>query len=124
LKRLPFLWRVLVSAIALWVVTLIYPQGLRLAAVAPEGAIVDFLLAGLLLAVADAVLRPVLLVLALPFTILTLGLFSLVVNAVVLAVVAALTRLDLGSLGPAIVAALLVTIASALLAGAVRRDRH
>ncbi|MBP7006150.1 phage holin family protein [Patescibacteria group bacterium] len=39
-------------------------------------------LAGLAIAVVNTVLRPVLQILALPFSIITLGLFSLVVNAV------------------------------------------
>ncbi|HWG85094.1 MAG TPA: phage holin family protein [Deinococcales bacterium] len=124
MKRVPLLWQVLVSAAALWAVTLVYPEGLRLEG-RGEGldAAIDFLLAGGALVLANMVLRPVVLIFTLPLTIATLGLFTLVVNAIVLWVVAAFTRLALGPIGPAIVAALLVSIASWLLAGFVRRQR-
>lgn len=47
-------------------------------------------LAGLVLALVNALLRPVLVVLTLPLTILTLGLFILVINALLVMLVAAL----------------------------------
>lgn len=47
-------------------------------------------LAGLVLAVVNALLRPVLIVLTLPITILTLGLFLLVINALMVMLVSAL----------------------------------
>ena len=46
------------------------------------------LLAGIVLGVINATIKPVLLVLTLPFTVLTLGLFIFLVNAVCLALVA------------------------------------
>ena len=46
------------------------------------------LLAGLILGLVNAVIKPILFVLTLPFTIVTLGLFIFVVNAVCLALVA------------------------------------
>ena len=46
------------------------------------------LLAGIILGVVNAVIKPVLFVLTLPVTILTLGLFIFVVNAICLALVA------------------------------------
>ena len=48
------------------------------------------LLGALVLGIANAIVRPVLILLTLPVTILTLGLFLLVVNAVMLALAAAL----------------------------------
>jgi putative membrane protein len=44
----------------------------------------DLLVASLLLGILNAVLRPILLLLALPLLVVTLGLFMLVINAVVL----------------------------------------
>jgi putative membrane protein len=49
-----------------------------------------FLLAGALLGIANAVVRPVVVLFTLPLTILTLGLFLFVVNASMIALVAAL----------------------------------
>lgn len=46
------------------------------------------LLAGLILGFVNAIIRPILFILTLPFTIVTLGLFIFVVNAICLALVA------------------------------------
>lgn len=66
--------------------------GLALAAYLLPGVsyngIVDLLIAALLLGVVNAVLRPILFVLTLPFTIITLGLFLLVLNAAMIGLVA------------------------------------
>ncbi len=63
---------------ALWVAAAVYPAALRLD---PPQAL---LLAGLGLGLANAVVRPVLLVLTLPLNLLTLGLFTWVVNGLLL----------------------------------------
>lgn len=47
-------------------------------------------IAGLVLALVNAVVKPVLVILTLPLTILTLGLFYFIVNAICLAIAAAL----------------------------------
>jgi putative membrane protein len=52
----------------------------------------DLVVASLLLGILNAVLRPVLLVLALPLVLLTLGLFVLVINALLLWLVSWLMR--------------------------------
>ena len=66
--------------------------GLAVAAALIPGIHVDgsatLLLAGLLLGVVNAVVRPVIVLLTLPITVLTLGLFLWVVNALMLALVA------------------------------------
>lgn len=80
------------NAIALWVATLIFP-GIRLegageaafAGLGPAGqAAVYFLLAGAVLALVNMVVRPIVKVLSFPFYVLTLGLFFVVVNALML----------------------------------------
>ena len=53
---------------------------------------VALLVASLLLGIFNAILRPVLVVLAMPLLILTLGLFTLVINAFLLYLVSALMR--------------------------------
>ncbi|MBP7701763.1 MAG: phage holin family protein [Phenylobacterium sp.] len=66
--------------------------GLALAAYLLKGvgydSFVDLLLAALLLGVLNAVVRPILFVLTLPLTIVTLGLFLLVLNAAMIGLVA------------------------------------
>ncbi|HLW47614.1 MAG TPA: phage holin family protein [bacterium] len=75
----------LITAVALYLTALIVP-GVRVAGFA--GA----MLAALVLGIVNAVLRPVILLLTLPLNILTLGLFTFAVNALMLYVVARVTH--------------------------------
>ena len=72
-----FLLRVLVNILALALAASVVP-GIRLDGMMPAIA------AGLLLGIVNAVVRPVLLVLTLPITLVTLGLFLLVLNGLCL----------------------------------------
>jgi putative membrane protein len=78
-----FLLRWLLNALGLWLATVIVP-GVGATSVAALAA------AGLLLGLANTLVRPVLVLLTLPLTLVTLGLFLVVVNAIVLLMVAAL----------------------------------
>ena len=76
-----FVLRALISAIGFWIATR-WVSGIR---IDNAGTLV---LAGLLLGVVNAVVRPILIVLTLPITILSLGLFLLIVNTAMVALVA------------------------------------
>ena len=69
------------------------------------------LLAALVLGLVNAVLRPIVVFLSLPITILTFGLFLLVVNALMLLVVGAIVPgVRLRGVGPAVWGALLLSV--------------
>lgn len=76
-----FVIRTLISAAALWVAVMLLP-GLEF-----DDAAWALLVIALILGVANAIVKPILSILSLPIVVLTLGLFLLVVNAVVLALV-------------------------------------
>lgn len=78
-----FVLRALISAIGLWIATR-WVSGITI-----DDA-TTLVLAGLLLGIVNAIVRPIAIVLTLPITILTLGLFLLVVNAGMVALVASL----------------------------------
>lgn len=78
-----FVLRAVIAALGLWVATRWLP-GLRIDDAA------TLLLAGFLLGLVNAVVRPLAVLLTLPLTLLTLGLFLLVINAAMLSLVAAL----------------------------------
>lgn len=78
-----FLLRVLLNAVALLIAAWLVP-GVQITGAAAA------ILAGLLLGVVNALVRPVLLLLTLPFTLVTLGLFIFVVNGICFALTAAL----------------------------------
>ena len=78
-----FVLRVAIVALGLWLATQILP-GLYFAS---AGTLLG---AALLLGVVNAIVRPIAVLLTLPLTLLTLGLFLLVVNAAMLGLVALL----------------------------------
>jgi putative membrane protein len=71
------------------------------------------ILAAGILGVVNAVIRPLVLLLTLPITILTLGLFTLVINAVMLQIVASLVPgFTIETFSAALVGALIVSLVS------------
>ena len=74
-----FLIRLIVNAVALYCVTL-FVSGVHL--VPLWGSLIaGALVAALILGVVNAILRPILVIISLPLEIVTLGLFTLVINA-------------------------------------------
>jgi putative membrane protein len=81
----PFLLHWALTAFALWVASHVF-KGMRFSG---TGALV---VSALLLGLANAIVRPLLVFLTLPLTLITFGLFLLVINAVVLMLVAKLVE--------------------------------
>jgi putative membrane protein len=78
----------------------------------PFGVYGTYLWIALIFGVVNAIVGPILRLLSLPFVVLTLGLFLLVVNAALLALTAGLTsRLEIDGIGTAIVGGLILAIA-------------
>jgi len=78
-----FLLRAVLAAVGLWLAT-VWVRGVYISD--PT----TLILAGLLLGVVNAIVRPIAFILTLPITILTLGLFLFVLNAGMVALVAAI----------------------------------
>lgn len=72
-----FLIRLIINALALLIVAYLF-QGHGVFVTGPVGAIV----AAFVLGIVNAILRPILIILTLPLEIVTLGLFTFVINAV------------------------------------------
>ncbi len=99
-----FLLRLLIGALGLWLASEIVP-GIEVR----DGW--TLLLAALLLGIVNAVVRPIAVLLTLPLTILTLGLFLLVVNAAMLALVAwTLGGLTVAGFWPALFGSIVVSL--------------
>jgi len=81
----PFLIHWAITAVSLWVASLLF-RGLKFDG---TGALV---VSALLLGLANAVVKPLLIVLTLPLTLVTFGLFLLVINALMILLVAALVK--------------------------------
>lgn len=75
-----FLIRLVITAIALWVTTLIVP-GVRVGGESGANTALTLVAVALIFGVVNAVLKPIIKVFGCVFYLLTLGLFALVVNA-------------------------------------------
>ena len=101
-----FLIRALVVAAGLWVASRIVPG-------VSFDTTESLLWAALLLGVINAFVRPVLIVLTIPITILTLGLFLLVINGLMIELVAHfMDGFHVAGLGSAMLAAIVVGLTS------------
>lgn len=101
-----FIVRLAINILGLWVADALVP-GMKIAGAG------TFIVAGILLGVVNALVRPVLLLLTLPFTIVTLGLFVLIINAAMLALVSAfLEQFTLSGFWAALWGAVVVSLTS------------
>jgi putative membrane protein len=84
-----FVIRVAVVAVSLWVATLIV-DGINYTASSTAGSIGTLVAVALIFGLVNAVLKPLIKVVGCPFYVLTLGLFGLVVNALLFLLVGAI----------------------------------
>jgi len=99
-----FLFRAVIAALGLWLATY-WLSGIRI------DSPTTLVLAGILLGVVNAIVRPIAILLTLPFTVLTIGLFLLVVNAAMLGLVALiLPGFYINGFWTAVLAALIVSV--------------
>ncbi|MCH3943484.1 MAG: phage holin family protein [Atopobiaceae bacterium] len=107
------------TAVAIWLVPGIEAYG---------GAYVGPIFAALCLAVVNVTIKPVMQALGLPLTILTLGIFALVVNALALELASWLARnvfqagITINGFGSAFLGAIIISIMTAILGGITGLD--
>jgi putative membrane protein len=117
-----FFLRWFINAIALLAAAFVVP-GIRLTASATNPGLNEWMtlaLAALIFGLINAIIRPVVIFLTLPLTILTLGLFMFVVNALMLLLTSRIAQaLDLGfrvdGFGSALLGALVISVVSFIL---------
>ena len=125
------LLRLVINALALLVTAWIVP-GIHLGAAGPhptERDWVTLLIVALVFGLVNAVIRPIIILLSLPIQILTLGLFTFVINAFMLLLTSWIAqRLDLGfgvdGFLPALLGALLISVVSFVLSRALGKLRQ
>jgi putative membrane protein len=107
----PFLVQWGLTSLSLWVASYLF-SGLRFA----DGS--SLLIAALLLGFANAVVKPLLILFTLPLTVLTMGLFLLVVNALVLMLVSAVVSgFTISSFWTAFFASIFISLFSLFISG-------
>ncbi|WP_290707773.1 MULTISPECIES: phage holin family protein [Gordonia] len=92
---IPFLWRTATTGLTLWLATLLVPDSMYFVwgeAGQRWQQVGIVLLVAVIFGVINALIKPVVQILSIPFYILTLGLFHVVVNALMLWLVSWFTR--------------------------------
>lgn len=104
--------RIVINALALWAAAALV-GGITL-----SSEIGDVLLVALVFGIVNAILKPILMVVSLPFLIVTLGLFALVVNAALIMITARLmTGFSVDGWGAALLGSIIVSVVTMLLGG-------
>lgn len=131
-----FIVRVLINGLALWVASWLLPGITLEAGAAAEasggnetvGIVLGYLFIGLIFGLVNAFVRPIVSLLSLPLTILTLGLFTIVINALMLMLTAWLSGFTPvhfivdSFFWTAVIGSLIISIVS-LIAGAITNTR-
>lgn len=113
-----FIVRAIFGALGLWISAKIVP-GVRFT---DTGSLI---LAAILLGLINAFVRPVLIILTFPLTLITLGLWLLIVNAAMIGLVAALlSGFELHGLVAGVLAAIVTGVTSWIGAALIRDDRQ
>ena len=117
----PFGWKIVVNALAVWLVdALMKTVEVDTGDNAVVGQVLIYLVIGLLLSIVNSLLKPLAHIVAIPLYILTLGLFALVTNALMLQLVSWISRqmgigLYVRSFGSAVLAGLWLAILAAII---------
>lgn len=116
--------RIVINAIAVWVAAWVtsrfFPESISL-----TNDVGGLLIVALLLGVVNAFIKPIVSILTCPINLLTLGLFTLVINALMLMLVARFSggNFSVDGFGVALVAAIIISIVSSLLSMFLSDDR-
>lgn len=109
-----FIWRWLINCIAILIVSRLV-QGIGV------DSFFSLIGAAVILGVLNAIIRPILLVLTLPINVLTLGLFTFVVNTLILFLVAFFVPgFQVGSFFATLFASILISLISLILSSVFR----
>ncbi|MBD8020017.1 MULTISPECIES: phage holin family protein [Brevibacterium] len=133
-----FLLRVIVNAVAIWAAAALLP-GMAITSgdtvftgLGPTAsAVISYLVIGLIFGLVNAIIRPLIEVIALPITCLSLGLFTIVINAAMVSLTSWVSqftpiRLEIDSfLWTAVLASIIIAVVSLVLNFFVRpRERE
>jgi putative membrane protein len=113
-----FVIRIFVNALALSAAAY-FVSGITL-----TGGFWDVLLVALVFGLVNAILKPVVFLLSIPFLVLTLGLFAFVVNGAMLLITARLTdHLAVGGLWSAVLGSIVISLVTMLLGGVLKDQK-
>ena len=114
-----FFVRILVLAITVFLISYLFPGLIEV------DNFVTALIVALVLAIINAFVRPVVLILTLPINLLTLGLFTFVINALMLMLTSAIVPdFRVQSFWTAMIASILISIVNAFISSGVSEEEE
>jgi len=114
---MPFLIHFLISMVAILIISYLFPQVMK------AGSFTAALVAAFVLGIVNAVIRPVMVILTLPVTLLTLGIFLLVINGLMLWLVSGLVPgFTVNGFFGAVLGSVLISLVSWVLSRGIRSN--
>lgn len=111
-----FVLRWLINSLAMWLAIKILASG---DFASTSAGVFTFLFAGLVLSIVNVILRPIIIILSLPAILLTLGLFMLVVNGILVYItIKMVPNIEIDFIG-AILAGIIVSLTNYVLSGII-----
>jgi putative membrane protein len=90
-----------------------------------KGDLIDYLIVGAILTVANLIIRPILKIVSAPIIFITMGLFALVINAAILfAVDWFVDALIINALMGYVWGSLIISVVNAIIVGAYKKTKH
>jgi putative membrane protein len=114
-QRRTFIIRWLANAVVLLMIPYLMGPAVQVAGIVPA------FLAAFILGIVNALIRPILIVLSLPIQLLTLGLFTFIVNGFMLWIVSGIVQgFYISGFWPAVLASILLSIGSSIISWVVQ----
>jgi len=113
-----FILRIIANALAIYIATLL------VTGVYFSGTIVDYLIVGAVLAIANTFIRPILKIVSAPLIFITLGLFTIVINGIILfAVDYFVEALSITNFMGYLWTTIIIAIANAIIVGSFKKHK-
>jgi putative membrane protein len=128
-STMKFLLKVVINAVAIWLATLLLGESLEVVGGDSTGErVLVFLVVALVFGLVNAIVKPIVKLFSLPLYILTLGLFTLVVNALMLLLTGWLSErteygLRIDNFWTALAGGLIISVVSFVLSLAIKDSR-
>lgn len=107
-----FLFRWAMNSFGIWI-------SLRLLGTMSDGGLLTFVLTGLIFSVINSILKPIIIILSLPAILLTLGLFSLIINGLMVYLAIVLAPNVSITFGDAIIAGIILSLVNYIVSSVV-----
>jgi len=119
-----FLIRLVINAVALGVAALLLP-GIRFGGETDMASLINILIVALIFGLVNAFIKPILALLTCPFYIITLGLFTFVVNALMLMLTAWLVgpRFVVDGFWTALLGSIIISIVSTVISATLKENQ-